>query len=153
MKQHFAIHSMFQAKMQLNGTVPSGGNGSGGKIPRASPHSGSSEGHKGIDEDQRSLVLQVRAESGQHGALQLHMLWGGQLQADRACTGTAWAVEPHLVTGCLVAVLVCAGRAQVRRPGPPGQPARGAQEMGAVPRGGEQGKGARPSRVGAVRTA
>ncbi len=59
MKQHFAIHSMFQAKMQLNGSVPSGGNGSGGKTMRASPHPTSQDGHKVVDEDQRSLVLQV----------------------------------------------------------------------------------------------
>lgn len=64
MKQHFAIHSMFQAKMQLNGTVPSGGNGSGGKTMRSSPHSTSQDGHKVVDEDQRSLVLQVRCQSG-----------------------------------------------------------------------------------------
>lgn len=60
MKQHFAIHSMFQAKMQLNGSVPSGGNGSGGKTMRTSPHTTNQDGHKVIDEDQRSLVLQVQ---------------------------------------------------------------------------------------------
>lgn len=59
MKQHFAIHSMFQAKMQLNGSVPSGGSSSGGKTMRTSPHTTNQDGHKAFDEDQRSLVLQV----------------------------------------------------------------------------------------------
>lgn len=70
MKQHFAIHCMFQAKMQLNGSVPSGGNGSGGKMMRASPHPTSQDGHKVIDEDQRSLVLQVGSHAtGQGGSV------------------------------------------------------------------------------------
>jgi hypothetical protein len=60
MKQHFAIHSMFQAKMQLNGAVPSGGTTSGSKASRGSPHhSHTLDEHKAVDEDHRNLVLQV----------------------------------------------------------------------------------------------
>lgn len=47
--------------MQLNGSRPSGG--SGGKSMRGSPHStADGGGHKPIDDDQKSLVLQVRKE-------------------------------------------------------------------------------------------
>jgi len=46
MKQHFAIHSMFQAKLQISGSMQSGGTGSGGKSIRGSPHSNSSS-HEG----------------------------------------------------------------------------------------------------------
>ncbi len=68
MKQHFAIHSMFQAKMQLNGAGgPTSGNGSGGRPLRGTQPSTSSDGHRVVDEDQRSLVLQV-GRPGQRGA-------------------------------------------------------------------------------------
>uniref|UniRef100_A0A7S0RAQ3 Phosphodiesterase n=1 Tax=Chlamydomonas leiostraca TaxID=1034604 RepID=A0A7S0RAQ3_9CHLO len=70
MKQHFAIHSMFQAKMQLNGSRPSGG--SGGKSLRGSPHStvdGGGQAHKPVDDDQKSLVLQVALKCADLGHL------------------------------------------------------------------------------------
>ncbi|PNW81070.1 hypothetical protein CHLRE_07g342350v5 [Chlamydomonas reinhardtii] len=86
MKQHFAIHSMFQAKMQLNGTVPSGGNGSGGKTMRSSPHSTSQDGHKVVDEDQRSLVLQVALKCADLGHLAspriVHKKWVQYLEEE-----------------------------------------------------------------------
>ncbi|GIL91655.1 hypothetical protein Vretimale_9589 [Volvox reticuliferus] len=86
MKQHFAIHSMFQAKMQLNGSVPSGGNGSGGKSMRTSPHPTSQDGHKVIDEDQRSLVLQVALKCADLGHLAspriVHKKWVQYLEEE-----------------------------------------------------------------------
>ncbi|KAL6760116.1 3',5'-cyclic-nucleotide phosphodiesterase [Haematococcus lacustris] len=69
MKSHFSIHSMFQAKMQLNGSRPSGG--SDPKSMRNSPHN-TSEGsgaHKIVDDDQRSLVLQVALKCADLGHL------------------------------------------------------------------------------------
>jgi hypothetical protein len=53
MKQHFAIHSMFQTKLQVGGARNSGGSGS----HRSS--NASKEEHKGPDDDLKSLVLQV----------------------------------------------------------------------------------------------
>ncbi len=61
--QHFSIHSMFQTKMAPTGR-PSGGSSS--KSMRTSPHSTSNDDAptvKTIDDDQRSLVLQVKGPS------------------------------------------------------------------------------------------
>ena len=63
MKSHFSIHSNFQTKMQLNGLRSSSG-GSDSKSKRNSPHNTNHDGTpKVIDEDEKSLVLQVTAHT------------------------------------------------------------------------------------------
>mmetsp|Transcript_25460 Transcript_25460/g.55342 ORF Transcript_25460/g.55342 Transcript_25460/m.55342 type:complete len:787 (-) Transcript_25460:1267-3627(-) len=86
MKQHFAITSMFQAKMQLNGSRPSGGN-SGGKSMRGSPHNTSQEPvHRPMDDDLKSLVLQVALKCADLGHLAsprtVHKKWVQYLEEE-----------------------------------------------------------------------
>lgn len=95
MKQHFAIHSMFQAKMQLNGTRPGGG--SGGKSMRGSPHSTADSNavhHKPVDDDLKSLVLQVRSHTvwvkGSNG------WWGLSAETLQPRCRPAMGQPPHL---------------------------------------------------------
>lgn len=68
MKQHFAIHSMFQQKMQLNGTRGSGSD-CRSHSTKGSPHSTAQDQHKVVDEDQKSLVLQVALKCADLGHL------------------------------------------------------------------------------------
>lgn len=76
MKQHFAIHSMFQAKLGLSGARPSGGGNSGG-MPRISPQTPDAP-HKSHDGDQISLCLQVRGASMRMGLSCEDAMWFGR---------------------------------------------------------------------------
>jgi hypothetical protein len=82
MKQHFAIHGAFQTKI-----AASNGSASGRLMSRISNSSGSNPGADGMamDEDTRSLVLQVRPPAC---CITTHLCTGtgaGTLACDMGC--------------------------------------------------------------------
>lgn len=84
MKQHFAIHSMFQAKMQL-------GAGSGGGGPGSRPVSGSSGSKpepmpRVLDDDVKTLSIQLALKCADLGHLSsprdVHRKWVQHLEEE-----------------------------------------------------------------------